>query len=147
MARGKQIPALTGIRGVAALGVVAYHYWFRNWVPPDTLARAAVARGYLFVDLFFLLSGFVMASSYGWMFAGRFDAVGYWRFLATRLARIYPVYFLLFVVFIAVAIARPGSADVDAKSLFANMTLTQACLIFAPQFLRRGRLALNGQYI
>ena len=126
MARRENIPALTGVRGLAAVGVMAFHYW-NQWVAHDTIASAAAARGYIFVDLFFLLSGFVMASSYGRRFADRFGAVDYMQFIAIRLARIYPVYAVVFAISVAVAIVHPAySPETDAGSLLANATLTQA---------------------
>ncbi len=52
--------ALTGIRGFAALWVLVYHLSFRMDLP-----HPIIARGYLGVDLFFLLSGMILAMTYG----------------------------------------------------------------------------------
>ena len=88
---GREIRALTGLRGVAALVLMGYHS-----APPDGGSVAlgtAFRHGYLAVDLFFLLSGFVMALSYAP--TGRALTPGeYRRFLVHRLARIYPLYLL-----------------------------------------------------
>jgi peptidoglycan/LPS O-acetylase OafA/YrhL len=54
MTTRKDIAALTSLRGIAALAVLIYHSTFSF-------------RGYLGVDLFFLLSGFVLAHVYGRM--------------------------------------------------------------------------------
>jgi peptidoglycan/LPS O-acetylase OafA/YrhL len=127
MARTGDIPALTGVRGLAAVGVMAFHYWFYDWAPMNTVGGAACARGYIFVDLFFLLSGFVMAAAYGRTFAGGFGAADYARFIAVRLARIYPVYAVVLAVTVAIAVVHPlHSADTGAAPLLANLTLTQA---------------------
>ena len=77
---------LTSLRFFAALWVVAYHYW-----PSLTGGYPVlVDKGYLGVELFFVLSGFILAHVYlddaG---AGRLN---YGRFLWARLARIYPVH-------------------------------------------------------
>jgi peptidoglycan/LPS O-acetylase OafA/YrhL len=86
------MPALTGIRGVAALWVVSYHYAIS---PLDELRLDAilpfVRYGYLGVDLFFVLSGFVITHVH------RRDAASLaprpvLRFLSLRLARIYPAH-------------------------------------------------------
>ena len=55
--------------------------------------------GYLSVDVFFVLSGFVMAMSYGRMFSAGTTLRGYAAFLMRRLARVYPLY--IFVLSIA----------------------------------------------
>jgi peptidoglycan/LPS O-acetylase OafA/YrhL len=57
-----EIRPLTGFRGVAALYVVSYHH--RLGVPFSNPLTTFLAHGYLAVDLFFVLSGFVMALTY-----------------------------------------------------------------------------------
>lgn len=83
---------LDALRGIAALAVVMHHtcdYMGRCWFP----------RGYLAVDFFMLLSGFVLALAYqsrldsGWSTAS---------FLKVRLIRLYPLYFAgLFLGFLS----------------------------------------------
>jgi peptidoglycan/LPS O-acetylase OafA/YrhL len=77
--------ALTGARFLAALHVVLYHVlaWRR-----DVWFSALVGTGYVSVNFFFVLSGFILAYTYG----GR--PIGPRRFYAARVARIYPVYVL-----------------------------------------------------
>ena len=73
---------LDGLRGIAAIGVVLFHCV----IAFDALG--AFARGYLFVDLFFLLSGFVLTLNYEQrMNAG---AVRPGKFLRSRLVRLWP---------------------------------------------------------
>ena len=74
--------ALTPLRGLAALAVLALH-------------AGLSFRGYLGVDLFFLLSGFVMTHAYGAMAA---SAGAWFEFLKARLARIYPVHLLVLIL-------------------------------------------------
>ena len=92
-----EIRPLTGVRGVAASVVMLYHYFLDNH---DFSMR--IGRGYLAVDLFFVLSGFVMALSYGHLFGGRVSPATYGGFLIKRLARVYP----LLVVVTAVALVK-----------------------------------------
>ncbi len=89
MRAGREIGALTGLRGVAALYVVLFHFF-----PGVQFTGVAtfVGHGYLAVDLFFVLSGFVMALNYGEMFAGGWSEQAYTKFLGRRIARVYPLY-------------------------------------------------------
>jgi peptidoglycan/LPS O-acetylase OafA/YrhL len=74
MDRDREIKPLTGLRGVAATVVMLYHFFYSD------LAHASFfGRGYLAVDLSFVLSGFVMALSYGHLFAGRVSLVAVHR--------------------------------------------------------------------
>ncbi len=85
------IRALTGIRGIAALLVATYHF-FLPALPIDSMSFRLLGRGYLYVDLFFILSGFVISLNYGSRFADRVDLAAFRSFLWRRIARIYPVY-------------------------------------------------------
>jgi peptidoglycan/LPS O-acetylase OafA/YrhL len=75
MKQGDELPALTGIRGLAAVTVVLHHYRIPGF-----------GYGYLAVDLFFVLSGFVLAHVYR-------DGVEPLAFLRARAARTLPVHF------------------------------------------------------
>lgn len=98
MSRPQVIPALTSLRGVAAWWVVLYH--FREYLPspcPEWLL-ALIGHGYLAVDLFFLLSGFVLALNYAESFDGSLaGAAGFYRL---RFARIYPLHFVMLMLFL-----------------------------------------------
>lgn len=72
---------LDGIRGLAAIGVVLFHVQFDD-------VTMAFSRGYLFVDLFFLLSGFVITLAFEPRFA---RGLGVGRFFAQRLSRFRPL--------------------------------------------------------
>jgi peptidoglycan/LPS O-acetylase OafA/YrhL len=72
---------LDGLRGVAASGVVVYHSFSGNVVP----------NGFLAVDLFFLLSGFVIAYSYRQRLL---QSMTLSQFAIRRVIRLYPVMIL-----------------------------------------------------
>ena len=58
--------AHTTLRGLAALCVVAHHgYHLVPQPPSDNPVYAFIDSSYLFVDLFFILSGFIMQETYG----------------------------------------------------------------------------------
>jgi peptidoglycan/LPS O-acetylase OafA/YrhL len=77
------------LRGVAALAVVTLH------VPRPEGASAWLPHAYLAVDLFFALSGFVLAHAYGERLAAG-EPIG--RFLRERLIRLYPLYLLAMLI-------------------------------------------------
>ncbi|ALM86112.1 acyltransferase [Bordetella sp. N] len=99
------MPSLTPLRGIAAVWVVLYHYgvlYFPSMHPDRH--TALLNKGYLAVDLFFMLSGFVMAHVYCTSFDRRVDARSYWSFLSARIARIYPLHLAVLGLFVAVAV-------------------------------------------
>lgn len=86
-----QVEALTGLRGIAAWLVVLYHVR-ESFAPSLPAAVTAVfTKGYLAVDLFFVLSGFVLWMTWGPRFAvdGLRAAPGFWR---KRVARVWPLH-------------------------------------------------------
>ncbi len=97
-----EIRALTGLRGVAAGLVMLYHARPASDVVP---VEQAFRHGYLLVDLFFVLSGFVIALGHRDMAAG-FSWTASRDFLGRRLARIYPLYIASTVLCLAVFAAR-----------------------------------------
>ncbi|WP_281270296.1 acyltransferase family protein [Geodermatophilus normandii] len=97
-----EIRALTGLRLVAALWVLVYHLQAgigaaagRYLDPVMPVLRA----GWLGVDLFFVLSGFVMALTYLDDMGPRFGRRATGRFLWARLCRVWPLWVLLTCLF------------------------------------------------
>ncbi|MBW8881957.1 MAG: acyltransferase [Asticcacaulis sp.] len=121
-----EIRSLTGLRGLAALYVVLFH---ANgfWRFPDAV-RPFIHHGYMAVDLFFILSGFVMAMTYAGLFENGFCIKKFKHFLLLRLARIYPLFALMTVVtalLIATVLSSTYSFEDLPKALLFNFTLTQ----------------------
>lgn len=84
----QDIKPLTSLRFCAAFWVLLYH--FKDRLGLDLGRWGLVADGYLGVDLFFTLSGFILAHVYlTSLEAGRF---GYGGFLKNRIARVYPMH-------------------------------------------------------
>lgn len=96
-----QLDGLTAARGIAAWFVVLYHVRASTpWLPDGVMAAAH--KGYLAVDFFFLLSGFVIWLSAREDFAARsLAATG--AFLRRRMARIYPLYAVMLILTVAFA--------------------------------------------
>jgi len=126
MTDGQNIRPLTSLRFFAALWVVLFHYWNNlTGVMP-----AFVQKGYLGVELFFVLSGFILCHVYRTSLEdGRFR---YGSFLWARLARVYPLHLATLGGLGLVAwVATSRGLRVDPNilswaSLPANLTLTQA---------------------
>jgi peptidoglycan/LPS O-acetylase OafA/YrhL len=86
--------ALDGWRGICACLVVLFH--FHGFSPIYSVEL--VRNSYLFVDFFFVLSGFVIAYTY----ATRLDSwAGVKRFLVLRLGRVYPLHLFMLALFVA----------------------------------------------
>jgi peptidoglycan/LPS O-acetylase OafA/YrhL len=58
------------------------------------LSISIISKGFLAVDLFFALSGFVLMHAYCQKFE-TLSAINYWQFIQNRLARIYPIYIIV----------------------------------------------------
>lgn len=76
---------LDGLRGVAALMVVLFHL-FEAYAHGDP-QKQIVNHGYMAVDFFFLLSGFVVAYAYD----DRWGGMSAWQFYKRRLVRLQPM--------------------------------------------------------
>ncbi|MFO1056666.1 MAG: acyltransferase [Dongiaceae bacterium] len=99
-----RIDALTAVRGLAAWWVVLYHFLDRLPLVPGGLGHRLVDAGYVAVDLFFVLSGFVIGLNYlEPLSAPRPAAVR--GFLIARFARIYPLHLVMCALFLLNPIA------------------------------------------
>jgi peptidoglycan/LPS O-acetylase OafA/YrhL len=120
------IPALTGLRGVAALLVLLFHFYW-SLTPPVWGFQRLMNNGYLAVDIFFVLSGFLMVRSYAGLFSDGAGVRPTTVFLVRRIARVYPVYLLATAVFIALtALGYADKAPVDPLHVTLNLTMMQS---------------------
>ncbi|MCY1044348.1 acyltransferase [Corallococcus sp. bb12-1] len=129
---GASLDALTGLRFLAALHVVLFHFGtpcLTGWAPEWMVH--IVASGYASVGVFFLLSGFVLAYNY-------VDTEGRMQtpsrsFWSARLARVYPVFLLTFLLSAAPTMGRslavnslPVAAAKLGTAAFSTLALLQA---------------------
>lgn len=120
MERGTRYTTLDSLRGVCALVVALFHYPVDDyWIRQLPL----VEHGYLFVDFFFVLSGFVIASVYDGKLDGKRGV-----FILRRFGRLWPLHVATLAVFVLAAIGkREVGADerhsIDA--IFTNLFMVQ----------------------
>lgn len=95
--------SLDALRGICALLVALYHF-----DTPGLISTSALVRhSYIFVDYFFVLSGFVIAFSYGDRIETRQISLG--RFMALRFGRIYPLHIAVILVLLLLELAVAGA--------------------------------------
>jgi peptidoglycan/LPS O-acetylase OafA/YrhL len=110
------IRALTGVRGVAAALIVAYHFGDVQLFGGGNIAYYRIPHGYLPVDLFFMLSGYVIGLTYRDAF-GSGSLKNYATFMLKRIARLYPAYLAIGLLYVAKIAA--GLSGQDTLSMFS----------------------------
>lgn len=151
----KHIKSLTSLRGVAALLVVMHHF-FGYLLPRVGSTVSSYSKffynGYLGVDFFFILSGFIMTHVYANNFSSGVNSYNYRAYLSSRFARIYPLHIFMLFLFIGVELAKiayllctngfsfdfstasfhPFTEKTNLTALFANIFLVQALDLSSP---------------
>ena len=129
----ERIDSLTGVRGIAACGVMLMH--FREITPTRVwhfpVFDKLIANGAYGVDMFFVLSGFILYHVYMDAFCNGLSADKVRQFLIYRLARIYPVHLVTFAVMLALLAAKlmiSGSGDLPERYDAVTITSTLALL-------------------
>lgn len=119
------MPALTGLRGVAALWVVGYHLHLSG----D--AGALLRQGWMGVDIFFILSGFVLAYVYAEAFP-RWRLAGHGRFLRLRIARVFPLHLAVMAVLGGLTLLTGPDAGQSVSDFVIALLLMQNWGLTAP---------------
>ena len=122
------IPELTSLRFFAALHVVIFHnLYLAGDVPLPRPVAFLVGHGYSAVSFFFVLSGFILAYSYcdaeGVL---RTTRAGFWR---ARFSRIYPVYFLAFLIDVPRAVDYFRNAEPSLLPRLAKLAASAAAYL------------------
>jgi peptidoglycan/LPS O-acetylase OafA/YrhL len=125
---GRRIPELDALRGIAALGVVVWHYGAHFGATPLGFALFPFYNaGFLFVDFFFVLSGYVIARAF-WR-EPRQSQFG--ANILARVARMYPLHLLTLLLVVFLLACLPATArdpdfvqsTNDAKHFLLNLLL------------------------
>lgn len=145
LSRSPEIRALKGARALPPLVLVLFHYCEGHGYRGAWWFDLPVARGYLWVEFFFALSGFVLTYVYAARWREMWRAQGYFPFLRARLSRLYPLHLTVLLVILAMvillrAVAAQGGylsiydeqwhPIVSADTFIANLFLVQAWNIF-----------------
>jgi peptidoglycan/LPS O-acetylase OafA/YrhL len=143
--RPPEIRALAGARALPPLILVLFHYCEAHGYRGAKWFDLPVGKGYLWVEFFFMLSGFVLTYVYGARWREMWRWRTWLRFQATRLARLYPLHLtMLFVILFMVITLRALAAHYGYVSIYdekwhpintwssfvANLFLVQAWNIF-----------------
>lgn len=97
---GGRIPVLDGLRGIAVLLVMVFHFWMVGTTTGTMLWErvyaSAAGMGWAGVDLFFVLSGFLIT---GILYDSRGSRHYYQVFYGRRTVRIFPLYYASLALF------------------------------------------------
>lgn len=123
-----RIDTIQALRAAAALSVVTVHV-LNDAIPLDPGGTIAAWHAALpwesGVDLFFVISGFIMVHASAGLFGRRGAA---WVFLGRRLSRVVPLYWLLTAAFVLVAVVAGGAVN----SVVTGPLQVAASLVFVP---------------
>jgi len=99
----QKIPQLDAVRGIAILVVIFHNYSSQL---PSLVLQSLLRYGWMGVDLFFVLSGFLITG----LLCDTKQSAGYFKnFYARRFLRIWPLYYaVLFLMFVVIPLLRPS---------------------------------------
>lgn len=123
----RNIASLTGIRGVAAFWVATYHS-IKIFNLPDTWWTASIDHGWAGVDLFFVLSGFILMHAHGEEFEHGSKAA-LQRFIRGRFVRIYPLNLVVLLGIVAITHTVQRSTTISDIEHFAAAFVATATLV------------------
>ena len=135
-----EIKSLTGLRGIVALWVTFFHFnCFTNfWI------NSIISKGYIAVDIFFVLSSFLLSVSYSDKFQ-YLSLDGIKNFYKKRINRIYPVYFFS-VILIALFSYILFTKNISWSELLINLLLIQ-CLFSSDYLLNIVYWSLSTEWV
>lgn len=128
------MPELDGIRGLAILFVILYHY-FAVAIPKGSglaykVIRQILSNGWSGVDLFFVLSGFLIT---GILIDNR-EANNYYKvFYIRRITRIFPLYYFFLLIFIILS-SSSNNLPVLNQELFINVLPIGSYFLYIQNF-------------
>lgn len=124
-----ELSGLTGLRGIAALTVFVAHSRFQDLAPMLRPVFAFFEWHALAVDLFFMLSGFVLVHVYAGKLSLR-GKPGWYEYFVARFARVFPLYLITLVAALAVfwigsCMLKKWPAYITVPTVLTNLLLVQ----------------------
>lgn len=130
----KHYLALDAARGIAAIAVVLYHV--QTYIYPEvvvTIMPHLFHRSFLAVDLFFLMSGLVIARSYEVRLLN--GKMSFFGFFQTRLVRLWPLYLLGTILGFIYAFVKSSVLMTEPFQIWPNiMGLVLNSVFFSQRF-------------
>lgn len=115
-----RIVTVDALRGIASLSVAWFHFTQSNPTLAPGIAKTSGRYGWLGVDIFFVISGFVIPYALG---NARYGYGQFWSFLAKRVVRLDPPYFANICFVLALAYTVPFVPGF--RGSWPNFTATQ----------------------
>jgi peptidoglycan/LPS O-acetylase OafA/YrhL len=149
----RRFATLTGLRGVAAIWVVTFHAYpivssLFNW--PERALVPVIREGFLAVDLFFILSGFVLSHGYadGFQTSVRNN---YAAFLVARVRRIFPLHWVCLGIMVFLVASFPdhwwGPGPFSPHSLISSTLLIQTWIPSTAQAWNHPAWSLSAEWL
>ena len=131
---GRFIPEIDGLRFVAILGVVVFHIAVfmtsKTGTTPHDLLYIVVSQGFFGVDLFFVISGFILALPFAESHLQGTSGVSLGRYYGRRLTRLEPPYLINLLVLFAWLVLRGHHT---ARELWGHL-IASLFYVHAPVF-------------
>src|SRR5688572_11860825 len=135
----RYLTTLTPLRGIAALFVVIFHsnLMAMAFMPPAY--TSFISGGWLWVDFFFILSGFIIFYVYGKNFDESVKRSAWWKYIGARFSRVYPLHFLtliwcavctIIINSLATSIDPFFAAIFDLNAIPASLVMLQSIHLF-----------------
>jgi peptidoglycan/LPS O-acetylase OafA/YrhL len=123
----KYLSNLTPLRGIAAIWVNLFHYNIMGIVFVLSSQTKLIVKGYLMVDLFFIMSGFIICHVYQKSFLSDIKFKNFREFIVARFARVYPLHFFtLLYTILYIAYLHRWSREYDPNAIPTNFLLLQS---------------------
>jgi peptidoglycan/LPS O-acetylase OafA/YrhL len=142
MEKPEHIRSLTSLRGIAAVAIVVLHFSYYTLPSMGKILSSYThlfQNAYLWVDFFFILSGFIMTHVYLDRFSDSVSFAEYRSYLFARFARIYPLHLFTLLLLVSLEFVKLFGLNTPAftnkfnlTALFANLTLLQALDLNCP---------------
>lgn len=143
----KQLPALSSLRGIAALGILLHHitvYFLPELAKYSSRFTPFFTKNYLWVDFFFILSGFIACHVHQSRFSSTVTRSYFINYIISRFTRLYPLHFVILTGFVIMeliylyfyshislsipfeSLPLPFDSEYSEKALLLNVLFLQA---------------------